>query len=286
MNTDLGNFIEIKNGDFIMGNSQTFMTKFGNDRSEHTQAKLEHKVKISKDFAVLEAPVTSKLFNHFLTDSKLNNYSILKEMVSCISNKNDLSEYCNSDKTEFEFIINWEKLSFEEINHKLSNQKPVVGVNHQDCVLFCEWASKVLNTNCRLLTEAEWEYVYRGGSSTTFFWGNDTTLTNEYCWYCENSFLEIKPIKTKSPNILGLYDMGGNVWEWCTDFYDEHFYKSSTVVDPVCLNHILQKKVIRGGSVFNKAETCRASHRWGIDPKSRNEFLGFRILMELNQKSR
>ena len=282
MKTELGNFIEIRNGYFIMGNAQPFKTKYGNDRWEHSQAKLEHRVEITKDFAILESPVTSEIFKHFLKDNTLDNYNILKEMVSCVSNKNDLGEYCNSDKTEFEFTIDWKKLSFEEINHKLSNQKPVVGVNHRDCVLFCEWASKVLNAKCRLLTEAEWEYVYRSGSTSTYFWGNDTTITNKYCWYCENSLLEVQPVKTKLPNKFGLYDMGGNVWEWCTDFYDEQFYYSSTRIDPVCTSLNFERKVIRGGSVFNKAETCRASHRWGIHPNSRNEFLGFRILLELN----
>jgi len=282
MKTDLGNFLEINSGNFIMGNAQTFNTKFGNNRQEHSQAKFEHRVAISKDFAVLDSPVTIELFKYFLKDHKSDNYKLIEENVNYISNKKELSEYCNSDKSEFEFIMQWKKISFEEINLNQSINKPVVGVNHLDCILFCEWASKVLNKNCRLLTEAEWEYVYRSGSSTTFYWGNDIILIDKYCWYCENSLMEIQPVKSKLANKFGLYDMGGNVWEWCNDCYDESFYLSSNKIDPICISPTINKKVIRGGSVFNKAETCRASHRWGINPNSRNEFLGFRILMELN----
>jgi formylglycine-generating enzyme required for sulfatase activity len=126
----------------------------------------------------------------------------------------------------------------------------------------------------RLPTEAEWEYACRDGSTTRFCFGDNEGGLDNYCWYDNNSNKQTHPVGTKKPNAWGLYDMHGNVWEWCADWYGD--YASSPVSDPkgsasgAC-------RVLRGGGWCFSALGCRSASRYGSSPVYGDFYLGFRV---------
>ncbi len=117
----------------------------------------------------------------------------------------------------------------------------------------------------RLPTEAEWEYACRAGTKTDYFFGRDENQLKYYAWYADNSANKTQPVGQKKPNQWGLYDMYGNVAEWCNDIYSEGYYKESPERNPQ--GPAKGKKfVLRGGSWNSSAENCRSSSRKGEDP--------------------
>jgi formylglycine-generating enzyme required for sulfatase activity len=136
--------------------------------------------------------------------------------------------------------------------------------------------------NYRLPTEAEWEYAARAGTTTRFFWGNqaDCSRANygNSSWSDECKSInpgKTKTVKSYSPNNWGLYDMHGNVWEWCNDWYVD--YNSSALIDPVGPT-TGASRVVRGGSWCSIARDCRSANRYGSAPDCRGGDLGFRLV--------
>ena len=114
-----------------------------------------------------------------------------------------------------------------------TDEHPVVWVSWNNAVDFCTWLSKKERKKYRLPTEAEWEYSCRAGKSgTRYFSGVDEAHLGEYAWYHKNSGGRTHPVGKKKPNDWGLYDMHGNAWEWCKDWYDADYYRKSPVLDP------------------------------------------------------
>ncbi|HNY28330.1 MAG TPA: formylglycine-generating enzyme family protein, partial [Candidatus Sumerlaeota bacterium] len=111
-----------------------------------------------------------------------------------------------------------------------SKNKPVVSVSWEDAQAFCEKLSKVENREYRLPTEAEWEYACRAGTQTEFYWGD--VFDAKFAWCKENSSDDIQDVGTLKPNAWGLYDMSGNVAEWCSDRYGYRYPSSDEEVDP------------------------------------------------------
>lgn len=157
-------------------------------------------------------------------------------------------------------------------------QNPVENVSWEDAMNFCRKLSALPEERAagrvyRLPTEAEWEYACRAGTTTSYGFGDDASDLGEYAWYSNNSD-GTHPVGQKQPNAWGLYDMHGNVWEWCADWYGD--YPSGTVTDPMGAqsgsNH-----VFRGGSWDYLAGDCRSSYRGRYYPSLRNS-LGFRVV--------
>ncbi len=163
---------------------------------------------------------------------------------------------------------------------------PVERVSWLDCQEFVKRLNALGEGTYRLPTEAEWEYAARAGSNTAFARGDITALFCDHDptldslgWYCGNSDRQTHPAAQKAPNAWGLYDMHGNVYEWCQDWYGE--YPLSTEPDPLGLPKSCSGRVIRGGSWLSSAKICRSASRFGWSPQSGNHFIGFRLAREI-----
>jgi formylglycine-generating enzyme required for sulfatase activity len=130
----------------------------------------------------------------------------------------------------------------------------------------------------RLPTEAEWEYACRALTSTEFYYGDDSTYTNlaNYAWYSANSGNSTQPIGLKLPNPWGLYDMAGNVFEWCADWIGT--YPGGSVTDPQGAPTGTER-ILRGGSWFNSGQFCRSAERESGNPIGSNSNIGFRVVL-------
>ena len=159
---------------------------------------------------------------------------------------------------------------------------PASVVNWEDAREFCEKLtarerrSGKLQANdvYRLPTEAEWEYACRAGTTTAFSFGDDEKLLGDFGWFAGNSENKGHPVGTKKPNPWGLYDMQGNAWEWCGDWYGG--YPDGEVLDPQGPSSG-SSRVNRGGSVWHGSDHCRSASRNFNDLSSRYEHLGFRV---------
>ncbi len=130
----------------------------------------------------------------------------------------------------------------------------------------------------RLLTEAEWEYTCRAGSITPWCFGDQVMDVGEYAWYYDDSFSETHPVGQKKPNAWGLFDMHGNVMEWCHDWYDEFYYsqRPDEEENPMGPDDGLAK-VLRGGAWQFGAEATRCAYRNSSTPESTSSIIGFRV---------
>lgn len=132
----------------------------------------------------------------------------------------------------------------------------------------------------RLPTEAEWEYACRAGTTTRFYYGDDPQYTNltSNAWYASNSGNTTHPVGQKLPNPAGLFDMAGNVWEWCQDWYAPT-YPGGQVIDPLGPS-TGSSRVLRGGSWFSFAWDCRSAARNFTDPALGFSVIGFRVVLD------
>jgi formylglycine-generating enzyme required for sulfatase activity len=162
-------------------------------------------------------------------------------------------------------------------SEKMDNH-PVVFVSWQNAVDFCKWLSQKEGKEYRLPTEAEWEYSCRAGKSgTRYCYGDNDAQLENYGWYNKNSVGETQAVGKKKPNDWGLYDMQGNVWEWCQDFYDPNCYKNNSAKDP--LGGYGGERVLRGGSWDNAPVDCRCAFRNHTFPEHHDRNDGFRVLL-------
>ncbi len=157
--------------------------------------------------------------------------------------------------------------------------RPVINVSWDDAVAYCDWLSRTTGKTYRLPTEAEWEYAARGGSSDKYAGSSDVGSVG---WFTDNSgskkrhaLGETHAVGEKPANGYGLYDMSGNVWEWCSDWYS--VYSSDAVSSPTGAT-TGSYRVLRGGGWSNGAHGCRVSYRNYTAPTHLGSYLGFRVV--------
>jgi len=154
----------------------------------------------------------------------------------------------------------------------------VVNVNWFEAKAYSAWLSTQTDMQCRLPTEAEWEYAARAGTTTAYHWGDESGSNNANCADCGSLWdnQEAAPVASFFANSHGLYDMSGNVWEWTCSNWREQFDGS----EQHCNNDMddAQSRVVRGGSWINNPANVRSSVRIIIHPFNRYNVLGFRVL--------
>jgi len=260
-----------------------------------------HHVEIS-EFYIGKHEVTLEQFNTFVEDSgyvttaEKRGYSYVHP-----GNYGD-----NDSPLQKRNGVNWQYNGTGKITSfsYAPEEFPVVHVSKADAEAYCHWLTRKTGLQHRLPTEAEWEYACRAGTSTPFAGGG---ITHLFCkpvdpvldrmgWFCGNSGyknppggLRPHPVKTKQPNRWGLYDMHGNVQEWCLDSCKwRSLWKGQVgvitdtyrknIVDP--LSKKGKHRVIRGGGWHQSARYCRSAYRSYYKPNAKRNSLGFRIVRE------
>ena len=169
-------------------------------------------------------------------------------------------------------------------NNKGCNTCPVENVSWEDAMIFIKKINDISNKRFRLPTEAEWEYVAKfGGKMEVDKEGGQEEYIKATAWYFANSDKKTHPVGQKQPNALGIYDLLGNVSEWCFDWYSpDYFKKESSLKNPVG-PPLGKEKLVRGGSYMEyQGDRFRPSLRQKLKPTTRSSYLGFRLVREVN----
>ncbi len=172
----------------------------------------------------------------------------------------------------------WQAVMGSNPSNWKGDNLPVEQVSWDDCQQFITKLNQLTGKKFRLPTEAEWEYAARGGDKSRGYKYVGSNDIGSVAWYEGNSGSKTHPVGQKQANELGIYDMAGNVWEWCQDWYDEKYYGKSPSTNP-CNNTSASDRVRRGGSWYSYARSCRVSHRNYYDPDDRNYYLGLRLAL-------
>jgi serine/threonine protein kinase len=174
----------------------------------------------------------------------------------------------------------WKAVMDTNLSRLPDDNRPMNNVSYNDIVnVFLPKLNELTCKNFRLPTEAEWEYAARGGSRSNGYKYAGSDSLGAVAWYNENTFEEgTRPVKTKDPNELGLYDMIGNVWEWCQDWYDSEYYSKSTSNNPQGPSKG-SYHVLRGGCWLSLSKYCRVSSRSYNASGSRYDRNGFRLAL-------
>ncbi len=161
---------------------------------------------------------------------------------------------------------------------KGNSQRPVESVSWDDCQEFIVRLNEMTGMNFRLPTEAEWEYAARGGNCSQGYKYSGSDNIDEVAWYWNNSDRTTHPVKCKNSNELGLYDMSGNVWEWCSDWYSSDYYSISPKDNPQGPSSG-SGRVLRGGSWYDISGNCHAVTRDNCDSDYRDDGYGLRLAL-------
>jgi len=167
-------------------------------------------------------------------------------------------------------------------SYGLGDEYPAYRISYEDCQSFLTALNSKLSSQLgsgeqfRFPTEAEWEFAAKGGNKSQGYTYSGSNNLGDVAWYYDNSGSTTHQVKTKSPNELGLYDMSGNVWEWCYDWNDS--YSSSAQTDPTGPTSG-SYRVKRGGGWSSFGLVCRVAYRRGNSPSNRDDYLGFRLAL-------
>ena len=260
--------VSIYKGTFAMGSPT--------DMSNRKADEIYHFVTLTQDFKISKYTITNAQYAKFLND---NNIGVSETVYrpyaeAVVAGETQILIY-DSEKTfdgYYNFGIVWDGEKWTPVKGK--NNFPVILVTWYGAKMFAE------SIGGRLPSEAEWEYTCRAGTETTYNYG--TTANGDYMWYFDNNSLSgtlefgTKEVGKKLPNLWGLYDMHGNVEEWCNDWYAE--YDTVVVIDPVGpITGI--SRIHRGGSCINNGQHCRSAYR-AFNMPTHYGIIGFRVVFD------
>ena len=215
-----------------------------------------------------------------------------KYTIGCLSDPKD--QCVNSERPATEITLSSFYLNQFEVTRKEWNQImgeddpgmfrdcencPVERISFDTAVAFIRRLNKLTHLQFRLPSEAEWEYACSGGrKATTRYQFSGSDNYNEVAWTKENSLEKTHPVGTKKPNDLGLYDMSGNVLEWCNDYFSEGYYQQIPAANPTGPESG-SRRCVRGGSWYQPSWNSRLTRRDGQSPGFMNEAIGFRLAL-------
>lgn len=244
-----------------------------------------HKVKLTKPFLLGQHEVTVGQFRAFVEATGYKTDGEKDGKGGWGYDANDTSSFPFNKKPEY----GWQNPGFSQ-----SEDHPVVNVSWNDAVAFCKWLSEKEGKNYRLATEAEWEYSCRAGTTGRYYHGDDSEglagVGNVFdasgkgklpkvSWpsiAADDGYAFTAPVGKYRANGFGLYDMHGNVWEWCADWYDESYYRRGAMTDPRGPSNG-KSRVLRGGAWLNVPRITRSADRNGNSPDNRISSIGFRL---------
>jgi len=206
------------------------------------------------------------------------------------SNENDYEKPIHEVTIDYEFGVGQYQVTFVEYDkfcdatkrEKPSDSgwgrgnRPVINVSWNDAKAYVKWLSEQTDQQYRLLSEAEWEYACRAGSTGKYCFGNDVNQLWNYGWYRDNSGKTTHPVGEKKANKFGLYDMHGNVWEWCEDVEHEN-YDGAPVDGSAWVSGDRELRRLRGGSWGGNDDRLRCAYRFGDVTTIWSYYRGFRI---------
>jgi len=177
----------------------------------------------------------------------------------------------------------WQAIMDDNPSHFNAADRPVEMVSHHDAVAFIEKLNLKENTAAyRLPTEAQWEYSARAGSQSTYCYGPERSKLDDYAWYQKNSGGNTHPVGKLRPNAWDLFDMHGNVHEWCADWFDRNYYGKSPARSPAGPDKGLAR-ALRGGDWGSEDWYCRCAIRSLSAPDRRSPRVGFRLVKALDE---
>ena len=179
---------------------------------------------------------------------------------------------------QWETVINSEP--WLKYNQKFwGNNKPAIGISWHNAKEFCQRLSRKTGQSFNLPTEAQWEYAARAIhnskiQSEKYYFGNDNNKLKDYGWYSDNSGGQTHEVGQKKPNNFGLYDMYGNIWEWCEDNWNENYNNKTSNNKKLHKD----KRVLKGGSWFNVSTDCCSANHYSYNSVIHSDIIGFRVL--------